>query len=93
MSVVHALVGLICIAALVVAALAGASYSQNYDIGNRTDSFGNAPAAQVNQSGHTMAGASQGLASVSGGYLLFFAALFIVAIIIAAAAVMGKPKW
>lgn len=93
MAVVHYLFGLLCMAGLVVAAIAGAGYAQSADYRNQTDSFGNAHTAQGNVSASTAGTLTGGVESISSGMLILLAAFGFIIFVIFGLVFMKRPSW
>jgi hypothetical protein len=88
------LIGLVCIAALVIALVAAAGYTSSADYRNSTDSFGQTHTAQENLSAATVQTATGAGAGVSSGLLILAAGIFFIVMIGAAYALTtGRMKW
>ena len=88
------LIGLVCIAVLVIALVAAAGYTASQDYQNSTDSFGKTHTAQENQSAATMQTATGSTAGIGSGILILAAGIFFLVMIGAAFALTtGRMKW
>lgn len=91
----HWLFGFLCVAALVIAIIAGVGYTQSKDLRNQTDTFGNAPSIQDNSTVTVVETTGKGGSAISSGLLIFFAVCIIILIGIAAAYALtrGQMRW
>ena len=88
------LIGLVCIAVLVIALVAAAGYTASQDYSNSTDSFGQTHTTQENLSASTMQTATGSTAGIGSGILILAAGIFFLVMIGAAFALTtGRMKW
>jgi len=86
-------IGLIGLMAMVVGIMAAATYSQNADFSNQTDSFGKTHTPLENGTAGSIGTASTGTAGIGSGILLMAAAVCLIVIMVALYSVLKRPKW
>ena len=86
-------IAVVCIGALAVGIMYGASYAASTGYANQTDTFGTAPTEQQNSTIAMVQTAGNGGTAISGGFAIFAAAIFCGICVFGGWLFLKRPRW